>query len=180
MNRRAQRLLVVLVLSGVCAQLLFSRRPEAQGGATQLPVEYLDITDNIEVPIRPAPVEGSDGRWYLVYHLFLTNWGFSDLTLKSAEVSDKEHGRVMARYEDKELSDYYRFRSLIPTPPRSEMPNRTYPRHIAAGRTGVLFFWLTVDSPRLIPLTLSHQFTFKANPLIKLLRDSAPDNGGNS
>jgi hypothetical protein len=100
---------------------------QAQGGVPQQPREYLDLPINIEAPIQPILVKGTDGKWYLVYHLFLTNWSFSDLTLKSVEVSDGEHGKTLARYEDKELSDFYRFRSLIPTPPRSEMPNKMYP-----------------------------------------------------
>lgn len=180
MKRSRRLLLAVIVLSIPSAQLLFSQRAaaQAQSGTTQQPREYQDIPINIETPIQPIPVKGTDGKWYLVYHLFLTNWGFSDLTLKSVEVSDEEHGKLLAHYEDKELSDFYRFRSLIPTPPRSEMPNGTYPRQIASGRTGVLFFWLTADAPNLIPSTLSHRFTFEANPFIKLLRDSTPDDGG--
>ena len=163
---------MMVVLAIVFVQQLHSQRADAQaqGGVPQQPREYLDLPINIESPIQPIPVKGTDGKWYLVYHLFLTNWSFSDLTLKSVEVSDGEHGKTLARYEAKELSDFYRFRSLIPTPPRSEMPNKMYPRQIASGRTGVLFFWLTVDAPTAIPLTLEHRLTFEANPLIKLLR----------
>ena len=58
------------------------------------------------------------------------------------------------------------------------MPNKTYPREIASGRTGVLFFWLMVDAPNAIPSALSHRFTFETNPLIKLLRDSPPNTSG--
>ncbi len=151
---------------------------EAQGGALPQPREYLDLPINIEVPIQPIPVKGTDGKWYLVYHLFLTNWSFADFTLKRVEVSDGEHGNTLARYEDKELSDFYRFRSLIPTPERSEMPNRVYPRQMASGPRGVLFFWLTVDPPAAIPSTLKHRLTFEADPLVKLLPDSSSDTGG--
>jgi murein DD-endopeptidase len=156
----------------------FSILVQARTESVQQPVEYFDVPVNIEAPIEPIPVKGDDGKWYLVYHLFLTNWSFSDLTLKKVEVLDAEHGKTLARYEDKELSDFYRFRALIPTPPRSELPNKVYPRQLAVGRTGVLFFWLTVDAPNLIPATLSHRFTFETTPLIKLLHDSTPDNGG--
>ena len=152
---------MIVVLAIAFAQPSHSQRADAQaqGGVPQQPREYLDLPINIESPIQPIPVKGTDGKWYLVYHLFLTNWSFSDLTLKSVEVSDGEHGKTLARYEAKELSDFYRFRSLIPTPPRSEMPNKMYPRQIASGRTGVLFFWLTVDAPSAIPLTLEHRLT---------------------
>lgn len=182
MKRLTRLLFVSALLSFALANPLPGPPANAQaqaGGASQQPREYLDLPLNIEIPIRPIPVKGEDGKWHLVYHLLLTNWSFSDLTLKSVEVSDGRRGKTLARYGDKELSDFYRFRSLIPTPPRSEMPNKLYPRQLASGRTGVLFFWLNVDAPNLIPSALKHRFTFEANPLIKLLRDSsAPDTGG--
>lgn len=170
----------MMMLAIALAQLLPNQAADAQpqSATPQQPVEYLDLPVNIESPVQPIPVRGADGKWYLVYHLFLTNWSFSDLTLKSVEVSDGEHGKTLARYEDKELSEFYRFRSLLPTPPRSEMPNKAYPREIASGRTGVLFFWLTLDAPNAIPLTLKHRLTFEANPLLKLLRDYSPDKSG--
>ena len=142
------------------------------------PQQYYDIPINIEAPVQPIPVKGADGKWYLVYHLFPTNLGFSDLTLKSVEVSDATRKNVLVRYADKELAEYYRFRTLLPTPPRSEMPNKQYPRQISSGRTGVLFFWLTVDSPAAIPASLKHRFVFESNPLIKLLRGFASDREG--
>jgi hypothetical protein len=177
MKRPTRIALVMIMLAIALAQLLSNQAADAQAQSAtpQPPVEHLDLPVNIESPVQPIPVKGADGKWYLVYHLFLTNWSFSDLTLKSVEVSDGEHGKTLARYEDKELSEFYRLRSLIPTPPRSEMPNKVYPRQIASGRTGVLFFWLTVDAPNIIPSTLQHRFAFEANPLIKLLRDPPLD-----
>jgi murein DD-endopeptidase MepM/ murein hydrolase activator NlpD len=142
------------------------------------PQQYHDIPVNIGAPVEPIPVKGVDGKWYLVYHLFLTNLGFSDLTLKSVEVTDATRKNVLVRYADKELAEYYRFRTLLPTPPRSELPNKQYPRQISSGRTGVLFFWLTVDSPAAIPASLKHRFVFEPNPLIKLLRGFASDREG--
>lgn len=150
----------------------------AQAAASPQPIEYSDIPVNIVSPIGPVPVKAVDGKWYLVYHLLLTDWGFSDLTLKSVEVFDASRGNPLARYGDKELNEYYRFRSLIPTPPRSEMPNKQYPRAIASGRTGVLFFWLALDTPDSIPTALRHRFIFEANPLIKLTRDAESAKGG--
>lgn len=171
----------IVVLAIAFAHRLHSRRADAQqaqGAAPQQSREYLDLPIHIESPTQPLPVKGTDGKWYLVYHLFLTNWSFSDLTLKSVEVSHGEQAKIITRYEDKELSDSYRFMPLIPTPPKSEMTNKTFPRQLASGRTGVLFFWLTVDAPTAIPLTLKHRLTFEANPLIELLRDSPLDKSG--
>jgi hypothetical protein len=65
-------LLVVLAIA--FAQPLHSLRAyaQAQGGVSRQPREYLDLPINIEAPIQPIPVKGTDGKWYLVYHLFLT------------------------------------------------------------------------------------------------------------
>jgi hypothetical protein len=164
--------------AAVVISVMFAQPLCGQQTTASQPRSYQDIPINIEAPIEPIPVKGVDGKWYLAYHLFLTNLGFSDLTLKSVEVSDAARKNVLTRYADKELADFYRFRTLLPTPPLSEMPNKQYPRQISSGRTGVLFFWLTVDSPAAVPASLKHRFVFEPNPLIKLLRGFASDREG--
>jgi len=170
------RIRIVLLLTVICGTPVFTVFCQ-QTNASQ-PRDYQDIPLKIEAPIKPTPVKGADGKWYLVYHLFLTNLAFSDLTLKSVEVSDATRKNVLVRYTDKELAEYYRFRTLLPTPPRSEMPNQQYPRQISSGRTGVLFFWLALDSPVAIPASLTHRFVFESNPLIRLLRGFTYDRVG--
>ncbi len=171
-----RKIWILLMLTVICATTVLTVR--GQQTTTSQTQQYYDIPINIEAPVQPIPVKGADGKWYLVYYLFLTNLGFSDLTLKSVEVSDATRKNVLVRYADKELAEYYRFRTLLPTPPRSEMPNKQYPRQISTGRTGALFFWLRVDSPAAIPTSLKHRFVFESNPLIKLLRGFAADREG--
>lgn len=181
MIRPSRLLSVMVMLSVTFAQLLSNQRSAAQSQGVTPPQQsrsYLDLPIHIETPIQPIPVKGTDGKWYLVYHLFLTNLSFSDLTLKSVEVFDGERGITLARYGDRELSDIDRFTALIPTPPRSEMPNNVYPRQIASGRTGALFFWLTVDAPNAIPSALRHRFVFERNPLIRLRRNASSGEAG--
>ena len=69
---------MMVVLAIAFAQQLHSQRvdAQAQGRVPQQPREFLDLPINIEAPIQPLPVKGTDGKWYLVYHLFLTNWAF--------------------------------------------------------------------------------------------------------
>lgn len=167
----------LLLSIAICGGTVAATFGQQQTTALQ-PQEYQDIPINIDAPIQPIPVKGVDGKWYLVYHLFLTNLSFSDLMLKSVEVTDAARGNVLTRYADKELAEYYRFRTLLPTPPRSEMPNRQFPRQISSGRTAVLFFWLTVDAPSAVPASLKHRFIFESNPLIKLRRGFASDREG--
>lgn len=170
MKKTAQSLLILIL----CGALYLPAFGQQQAAAPQ-PTEYQDIPLKIEAPIQPIPVKGVDGKWYLVYHLFLTNLGFSDLTLKSVEVKDAVRRNVLTRYADKELADFYRFRRRLSTPPLWEEPN---PRNISSGRTGVLFFWLTVDAPGAIPASLQHRFVFEPNPLIKLNRGFTSDREG--
>jgi hypothetical protein len=180
MKKTLRSLLIMMLLCGALYLPALGQQPTPTPQPTPSPRlrEYQDIPLKIEAPIQPIPVKGVDGKWYLVYHLFLTNLGFADLTLKSVEVTDAARGNVLTRYADKELVDFYRFRTLLPTPPRSEMPNRQYPRQISSGRTGALFFWLTVDAPGAIPASLQHRFVFEPNPLIKLKRGFTSDREG--
>jgi hypothetical protein len=142
---------------------------------TPRPVEYQDIPLHIQAPIQPIPVKGVDGKRYLVYHLLLNNVGLADLTLKSVEVTDAARGNVLTRYADKELAEQWRFRRRLSNPPIWEKPN---PRNITSGRTGVLLFWITVDAPDAIPVSLEHRFVFAPNPLIKLNRGLTSDREG--
>lgn len=170
MKKTAQSLLILIL----CGALYLPAFGQQQAAAPQ-PTEYQDIPLKIEAPIQPIPVKGVDGKWYLVYHLFLTNMGFSDLTLKSVEVTDAARRSGITRYADKELAEFYRFRRRLSTPSLWEEPN---PRNISSGRTGVLLFWLTVDAPGAIPASLQHRFVFEPNPLIKLNRGFTSDREG--
>ena len=139
---------------------------------------HYDIPVHIAAPLEPIPVQGTDGKRYLVYHLLLTNLGFSGLTLDSVEVSDAARGSLLVRYAEAELADFHRHRTLLPTPELSEMPNGKYPRQIPSGRTGVLFFWLALESSAPLPASLKHRFVFGPNRLVKLLRGFPSDRVG--
>ena len=173
--KMAVRLVAIMVILSVTQSINCPQaNTQTQKETPQQPVAYQDLPVKIESPIEPLPVKGVDGKWYLVYHLFLTNWSFSDMTLKRVEVLD-ERGITLTRYEEKELTDLYRFRALLPTPPTIQAANKANLRRLGSGRTGILFFWLTVDTPDAVPSTIRHRFTFEPNPLIKLRHDSESD-----
>ena len=174
--KKAVRLLSSMVMVSLAvAQPVRQGDAQKQKEAPPQPIAYQDLPVKIESPVEPISVQGVDGKWYLVYHLFLTNWSFSDLTLKSVEVLDGKRGTRLTRYEEKEFADLYRFRALLPTPPTIQALTGADLRRLASGRTGVLFFWLAVDTPDAIPSTLRHRFTFEPNPLTKLRHDSGSD-----
>src|SRR5262245_40099002 len=135
------------------------------------PQEHLDLPVKVEAPVAPIPVRGSDGRWYLLYHLFVTNWSFSELILTSVEIRAASGGAVLAAYGPAELEQWHRFRSVLPTPSSLQVSRRADLRRIGSGRTAVLFADFAVDRPEALPAVLAHQFAFEASPPVKLLRD---------
>ena len=57
--------------------------------ATVEAYEYRDFPINVQLPASPAPVPMHDGRWLLAYHLFLSNWAYTPVTLKEFQVLDE-------------------------------------------------------------------------------------------
>lgn len=163
------------IILGILVFTSLSLKISAQTSFEKQTQYYLDIPINVEVMNQPMPVKATDGKWHLSYTLLITNFSFSDLTLVSASVSDKQKNRILTTYSNKELNEYYRYRTLVPTPPRSTMPDNKFPNELSSGRTAVLFFWLKMDSLTDIPQQLSHSLIFKDNELIKILKDSIYD-----
>jgi hypothetical protein len=167
----------VLLLSDYAKGVAQTQTPSPQTPAPAAqPREELDVPVSIDAAVSPIPVKGDDAKWYLVYNLFLWNWSFTDLTLKRVEIFDDARATTLARYDEKDLSRLYRFRALLPTPPRLKPAEL---RTIPTGRRAALFVGFTVDRLEDIPATLKHRFTFEPNPLIKFVRDVPPDPDGN-
>jgi hypothetical protein len=153
-------------------------RGQSKADKKPQPREHLDLPVSIEAPVEPIPVKGDDGKWYFIYHLFITNWSFSDLTLKRVEIRSERGGQVLAEYGVKELEQWHRFRAVLPTPAPLRLRNRAELRTVNSGWTGVLFAGFTLDKREAIPTVLRHQFAFEANPPITLLRDRPRDQEG--
>ncbi len=140
------------------------------------PREYLDLPVSVDAPVAPMPVRGSDGKGYLLYHLFVTNLSFSELTLTSVEI--RAAGAVLAAYGPAELEQWHRFRAELPTPTPLQVARRADLRRIGSGRTAVLFADFAVDRPEALPSVLAHRLAFEASPPMKLLRDDPRDAKG--
>src|SRR5262249_40526600 len=63
---------------------------------------------SVTAPIEPTPVRGDDGKWYVVYDLFLWNWSFSDLVLEKVEIFDGDRHELLVRYDEKDLAHLHR------------------------------------------------------------------------
>lgn len=151
----------------------------AQGNWEKQVRYYLDIPINIQPLNLPVPVKGSDNKWHLSYTLLITNNSFSHLTLTSATVTDKRSNRTLTIYGKKELEEYDRYRTLMPTPRLSTLPNNRLPDSISSGRTAVLLFWIEADDLNSIPDSLAHIMIFKKNYLTNVLKDSIYDKDSN-
>lgn len=128
----------------------------------------MDVPLKIDAPVEPTPVKGDDGKWYVVYNLFLTNWAFDDLILQSVEAFDSSSKQILMRYDEKDLQNLSRFRSIMPTPSPLKISGYTDLRRIVSGHTAVLFFWIPIEKKDLIPVKIKHRFVFAPNKSIKL------------
>ena len=108
----------------------------------------------VEVPAAPIPFK-SQGKFYLVYELHITNFRTNTLTLSKTEIfGEGKAGMSLAHYDGKELSDRITRPGLAPDSADKLV--------IAGGLRAVLFIWLTFEKVNLIPTSIHHKLTFKA------------------
>lgn len=137
-------------------------------------VVYLDVPVQVQDPVRPQPFQGDDGQTYLVYHLFITNWGIGDLEFARLEFLDADQERAIAIWDTEELRRPTSLRMNIPDPYAPESAGR-----LKSGRTAILRAWLPVPAGQAPPRRLAHRFTFNPSPAMKIARsqtdtDAAP------
>ncbi len=128
-------------------------------------VIYFDVPIQVQSPVRPQPFQGDDGMIYLVYHLFITNWGVGELEFTRLEFLDADRGRAIATWDAEELRRPTSLRTNIPDSFSPELAGR-----LKSGRTAILRAWLPVPAGDATPKRLSHRFTFAPNPAIKISR----------
>lgn len=136
---------------------------------------YLTFPVTVSLTPVPALTEGDDGQLYTAYHLFLTNWSYSELTLQSVVVRD-DNGRDLLRYSAEDLADPYRMQWI---PARRGAADASNPRTLQTGRQAVLFFWLKTDKSKPI-LGVQHRFVFEPSDTIQLVGAPTPPPGAAS
>src|SRR5262245_58731870 len=137
--------------------------------------EYRDFPINVQLPASPMPVPIQDGRWLLVYHLFLSSWAFTPLTLKEFQVLDAGSKAVVLRYDERELSDRGDNGSRFPTVPQGRRLTQGHERELAPGESAAIVAFAYFDSFDEIPLVLEHRLIFADDPRILLRRESIQD-----
>jgi murein DD-endopeptidase len=109
---------------------------------------------HIEVPVGPSPVK-AEGKVHLVYEVHVTNFREPDLTLLKFEVIGRQPDTViLASYGPEQIAE----RLARPGAPANLKDELV----IGGGVRGVMFLWITLDTPYAVPLKLTHRLTFKA------------------
>jgi hypothetical protein len=156
------RALVAFIVASLLLTQVAGQSPAAP--QTQPRRRYLTFPVTVSVATVPALTEGDDGQLYTAYHLFLTNWSYSDLTLQSVAVRD-DKGRDLLRYGAEDLADPYRMQWI---PARRGAVDASNPRTLQSGRQAVLFFWLKTDRSKPI-LGVQHRFVFESSDAIQFV-----------
>src|SRR5450755_1627602 len=116
----------------VCALILTRLAPAASTWPPQL---------EMRVPFEPTAFP-SDGRTYLTYELYLTNFAANPITLRRVEVLDADDsGEVpVAAIEAGQLDGL-----LQSIGAQTTTDGNNDPHQLAGGRSVVLFLWITLE-----------------------------------
>ena len=129
---------------------------------------YRNIPIHIDARPAPSPVLGDDGKRYVVYRVFLTNWSSFELRLRSFDVVDERSGQLLVRYGAEELADPRRQRPTLWSEGEPSSGNLT----IAAGRSATIAVDLSLDANAPAPRSLRHRVTFEPHPSLRLMTDA--------
>ena len=114
-----------------------------------LPDEFTAVLGRF-LNVETAPVKGNDGKWHLVYELWLTNGKQVPATIEKIEVLDGEdHNQVLATIEGQTLKTSLAQLSTKPAEDAILDPNESV----------LVFIELTFDSKDDLPNKIVHRFT---------------------
>ncbi len=109
---------------------------------------------DVVVPFAPTAFQ-ADGKMHLVYELHITNFGRQDCTLTGVGVRRSDGDKkLLAHYEGLELVE----RIARPGVPDAAGLDKL---RLGPGLRGVVYVWVTVDSPAEVPVALEHQASVK-------------------
>jgi hypothetical protein len=106
----------------------------------------------MRVPFEPTAFAG-DGRRFLTYELYITNFTPNQVTLRRLEIlaSEENAAQPIAAFQGREL-DAMLQRAQMPTP-----SNGLDAAQLMPGCTVVAFVWIALDATAGIPATLRHR-----------------------
>jgi peptidase M23-like protein len=107
----------------------------------------------VQVPFEPTAFP-SDGRTYLCYELYLTNFSGNAIELRRLEVldDDDKSATPFATFEGGQLTALLQM--VGPGPPKGSSP-----AHLAGGTTAVAFMWVSFERGARVPQRMRHRVT---------------------
>src|SRR6266404_3382275 len=109
----------------------------------------------MRVPFEPTAFP-SDGRTYLTYELYLTNFAASPITLRRVEVLDADDSSAapIAAFEAPQLN------SLVqPIGAQSSADGNSDPHQLGGGRSVAVFLWIALEHGVSVPSHLRQRVT---------------------
>jgi hypothetical protein len=131
------------------------------------PLTFRNLPLHIDARPSPSAVLADDGKRYLVYRVYLTNWGDAALRFRTFDVVDAANGELLVRYGPEQLADPRRQRTSFWIRTEAGDANLT----LAAGRTSTIAVDLTLPATAAPPRALRHRVTFEPDPMLRLRTD---------
>src|ERR1700722_18442160 len=130
-----------VIWKGLVCALILTRLAHA---ASAWPPEL-----EMRVPFEPTAFP-SNGRTYLTYELYLTNFGANPITLRRVEVLDADDGAApIASFEAGQLD------ALVqPIGAQPSADGSSDLRRLGGGRSVVVFLWIALDHDARVPNSL--------------------------
>jgi Peptidase family M23 len=140
----SSRVITVVGLTALAAAVAVGTPPSHAGSPFPLQLE-------VRVPFEPTAFP-SDGRTYLCYELYLTNFAGNAIEFRRLEVLDDESAKPVATFEGSQLGAL--LQTVGPSPAEG-----TSAVHLAGGTTAVAFMWVSLEPGARVPKLLRHRIT---------------------
>jgi murein DD-endopeptidase len=106
---------------------------------------------DIYVPIAPTAF-AANGKIHLIYELHVSNYASSDCSLTHLEVLAAGSEKSLASYAAADVEGMMS---------RPGQPGATPKTKLAAGTTGVIYLWVTIENPQDVPGAVRHKINMK-------------------
>jgi hypothetical protein len=140
--------LVYAFIASVGTGVFQEARPDSATASSSWPPQL-----EMRVPFEPTAFP-SDGRTYLTYELYLTNFAANPITLRRVEVLDADDSAEapIAALEAGQLDAL-----LQPIGAQTSADGNSDPHQLAGGRSVVVFLWIVLEHGARVPNNLRHR-----------------------
>jgi murein DD-endopeptidase len=156
LNKEATEITGTWTQNGSVQPLAFKRAeaaPATREDAKPAPVEKpFTIPIDVAIPLAPTAFQ-ADGKTHLTYELHITNFSGQNVALASIEVLG-DAGATLSRVDSSDLmaNDYL---------PGNRQATGMDKLNIPGGQMGVVYMWVTLENPALVPAVIEHKIAAK-------------------